>query len=180
MPGRAGIVRRIVIGFLLRLAAATALSLFVWWLAVTPFDRLPFPRSVVTIAVIKVLNFPVALAGELLYPIRGMQLLFDRYDTWCDFCPPDEMFRLQMRIAIPTYVLLLYVPALIQWIARRDPRRFVIGLCVYALFTTAFFLITGISRSNLRIAAALLVVTSIFYFAMPFVASFRDRTRHNQ
>ncbi len=94
--------RRISLGLVLRLIIATALSFIVWWLAVTPFDRLFRPR-VITIGIVRILNFPVALAGELLYPIRGMQVVFREDDTWCDFCSLSEMFRQQVRLAIPVY-----------------------------------------------------------------------------
>jgi len=158
---------RRTLGFALRLAGATALSLLVWWLAVTPFDRLPPPlsRSSFLFIAIRILNFPVAVAGELFYPIRGVQVLFDGYSTWCDFCPPDELFRHQMRIAIPTYLVLFYLPSLTRSIARRDARlfrRIVIGLLVYALFTTAFFLIIAdsIGRSAFRAAALCLLILS--------------------
>jgi hypothetical protein len=157
-------MRRILIGFILRFLIATVISLLVWWLSTTPFDRLPLPRSVVLVAV-RLLNFPVALAGELFYPIRGMELLFEDHDTWCDFCPIGEMFRQQIRIAIPTYLALLYIPTVMRSIVRRDARlfkRIVIGLLIYAAFTTAYFLVTGDGdrRGDVRIAAMWFLILS--------------------
>ena len=154
-------MRKLAIGFAVRLIASIVISLTVWWLFTTPFDRIPLPRSVVTVLV-RVLDFPVALAGEVL-PIRGMELVFDDHDTWCDFCQPVEMVRLQLRLAIPVYLVLLYVPALLRPPARRRPRlfkRIVIGLSIYAILTTAYFLITPDSdrRGDLRIAAMWLVI----------------------
>src|SRR5437868_8191000 len=136
-------MRRLIVGFIIRLIASTVISLSVWWLFVTPFDRLPLPPSAVSV-IVRILDFPVALAGEVL-PIRGMELIFNDHDTWCDFCPIGEMFRQQMRIAIPTYLFLLYLPTLFRWVARRDVRlfkRIIIGLFIYAVFTAAFFLVT--------------------------------------
>ena len=87
-----------------------------------------------------------------------MELVFDDHDTWCDFCPIGEMFRQQMRLAIPVYLVLLYIPTLIRSIRRRNAplfNRIVIGLVVYAVFTTAFFLVIGDrrGRGDLRTAA---------------------------
>ncbi|HET8774710.1 MAG TPA: hypothetical protein VFP80_12990 [Thermoanaerobaculia bacterium] len=158
-------MRRTFFGFILRVLIATFISLLVWWLATTPFDRLPLPRSGV-VTTVQILNFPVALAGEILYPIRGIQLLFDDYSTWCDFCSSGEMFRQQMRIAIPAYLALLYIPTVVRSIARRDSRlfkRIVIGLLVYAVFSTAYFLVTGhgARRADVRIAAMWFLIFSL-------------------
>jgi len=78
-------MRRFIIGFALRLIVATLISLSIWWLFTTPFDRIPLPRAAVAM-IIRVIDFPGALAGEVL-PIRGIELVFDDHDTWCDFCP---------------------------------------------------------------------------------------------
>jgi len=157
-------LRRVSIGLILRLVIATLISLLVWWLSTTPFDRLPL-RSPAILAIVRILDFPVALAGELLYPIRGMELVFRDYDTWCDFCPIGEMFRQQMRIAIPTYLFLLYIPTLLRAVARRDARlfkRIIISLLIYTLFMAAFFLVTGNGdrRGDVRIAALCLLILS--------------------
>jgi hypothetical protein len=154
-------LRRAFIGLTFRLIIATGISLIVWWLFTTPFDRLPLPRLAVSFLV-RILDFPVALAGELLYPIRGMEVVFEHHDTWCDFCPIGEMFRQQMRIAIPVYLLLLYIPTLLRSVARRDARlfkRIVIGLLIYTVFTGAFFLtVDGDHRGDDQIAAMWFVI----------------------
>lgn len=154
-------MRRVIHGLSVRLILSVLISLMVWWLFTTPFDRLPLPRSVVPV-IVRVLDFPVALAGEVL-PIRGMELVFDNHDTWCDFCQPGEMFRQQMRLAIPVYLLLLYVPNLILSVAHRKPRlfkRIVIGLSIYSAFTFAYFLITSDAdrRGDVRIAVVWLLI----------------------
>jgi hypothetical protein len=158
-------MRRFAIGFTLRLITSTVISLTVWLLFTTPFDRIPLPRPAVFV-IARVLDFPVALAGEVL-PIRGMELVFHDYDTRCAFCPIEEMFRQQMRIAIPAYLFLLYVPTLLRSVARRDARlfrRIIIGLLIYTVFTAAFFIVTGAGggdrRGDFRIAAMLLVILS--------------------
>jgi hypothetical protein len=161
---------RVSIGLTLRVITATAISLLIWWLSMTPFDRLPLPRSAI-FAIVRILDFPVALAGELLYPIRGMELVFSDYDTWCDFCPVGEMFRQQMRLAIPVYLFLLYIPTAGRSIARRDRRlftRIMIGLLIYTTVTTAYFLMTadGNRRADVRIAAvSFLILAAAAAFA---------------
>jgi len=153
-------MRRFIIGFALRLIIATLISLSVWWLFTTPFDRIPLPRAVV-VMIIRVIDFPVALAGEVL-PIRGIELVFDDHDTWCDFCPLGEVFRQQMRLAIPVYVLLLYVPSVIGSIARRNPRLLkpmVIVTSIYVIAVVTYFVSTSTwdRRSEVRVAAICLV-----------------------
>jgi hypothetical protein len=156
-------LRRISIGLVLRLIIATLISLLVWWLSTTPFDRLPLPRPAILV-IVRILDFPVALAGELLYPIRGMELVFRDYDTWCDFCSIGEMFWQQMRIAIPTYLILLDIPILLRAVARRDTRlfkRIVIGLLIYTMFTAAFLVMgNGDRRGDVRIAVLCLLILS--------------------
>jgi hypothetical protein len=156
-------MRKFVIGFTIRLIISTVISVTVWWLSTTPFDRFALSPSAVT-TIVRVLDFPVALAGEVL-PIRGMELVFDDHGTWCDFCSIGEVFRQQMRIAIPTYLVLLYLPAVMRWIARRNARlfrRILIGLLVYAVFTAAYFLVTSDSNRNgdIRIAAMWFLILS--------------------
>jgi hypothetical protein len=87
-----------------------------------------------------------------------MELVFNNYDSWCDFCQPEQMFWMQMRIAIPVYLFLPYVPAILRSIARRDARQFhriVIALMIYALFITAYIFAIGGSdaRDDLQLAA---------------------------
>jgi hypothetical protein len=75
------------------------------------------------------------------------------------------MFRQQMRLAIPVYLLLLYLPNLILLAVHRKPRLFqrtIIGLSIYAVVTTVYFLITSDSdrRGDVRIAAMWLLILS--------------------
>jgi hypothetical protein len=95
-----------------------------------------------------------------------MELVFDDHEPWCDFCPVSEMFWQQIRLAIPVYLVLLYLPTLFRSIRRGEPRvfhRVLIGLMVYAVFTSAFFLLSGShhGRADLRIAAMWLLILSV-------------------
>lgn len=65
-------MKRVVIGFGLRLVGATIISVIIVWLSITPFDRVPIPRGL-HIATARVLNFPVAVAGRLTR-YRGLEV----------------------------------------------------------------------------------------------------------
>ena len=104
-------MRRFIIGFTVRLVLSVVISLAVVWLFFTPFDRIPLPQSVV-VTIIRIVDFPVAFAGNVL-PIRGMEVLSDNHSSWCDFCTLHELYWQQLRLAVPIYLLLLYVPKLI-------------------------------------------------------------------
>jgi hypothetical protein len=56
-------MKRVVIGFVLRLVAATIISALVVWLYIVAFDRVPIPRDL-HVAVVRVLNFPVPLQED--------------------------------------------------------------------------------------------------------------------
>jgi len=139
--------------FILRLVLATGISLEVWFLYVTPLDRVALARDAIA-AVVQLLNFPVAVAGEFFYPLRGILLVFDDGGTWCEFCGYGEMMRRQLQLAIPVYLFLMYLPALIRRIARdrRLVRRIVIGLAIYACYAAIFFAINS-GGSDFRVAA---------------------------
>jgi hypothetical protein len=155
-------MKRILIGFAVRLGLATLISTAVWWLVVTPFDRVPLPQAAVFM-IVRVLNFPAAVAGELL-PIRGFALVFRDYSTWCDFCTLAEATRQQLRVSIPAWVLLLYIPLFLRPVVRRARlwRRIVIGLCLYALFVAVVVRVAGgiDARSDARIAAIWFLILS--------------------
>jgi hypothetical protein len=72
-------MRRTAIGFIPRPVTATIISLAVWWLFTTPFSRLPLPRAAASVLV-RVINLPVALAGEVLDPFWGVQIVFGGRD----------------------------------------------------------------------------------------------------
>jgi hypothetical protein len=110
-------MKRIAIGFAVRLVVATLISALIVWLYITAFDRVPIPRDL-HIAVVRVLNFPVAVAGGLTR-YRGFEVWPESGSSWCCFCSPEYAIRSQMSVSIPTYLLLLYVPAAIRSSVRR-------------------------------------------------------------
>jgi len=52
----------VVTGLIVRLILSTVISLTGWWLLSTPFDRTPLSRPAI-LAIVRVVDFPVALAG---------------------------------------------------------------------------------------------------------------------
>lgn len=148
-------MRRAALGFVVRLAIATAISLGTWFLAVIHFNPLHLRLEVVT-ALIRVVDFPVAVAGELLYPIRGFEVAFNDGGQWCDFCSPWRFLWLQMRIAIPTYLFLLYLPSLPRP-SRRTWTRLAIALAIFATLLLMELVLTGDEYSPLLIGKWLLV-----------------------
>lgn len=150
-------MRRAATGFVVRLAIATAISVGAWLLMVMPFDRPLLPLGMVT-AIFRVIDFPVAVAGLLLYPIRGIEVLFGAGD-WCDFCSPAYFGWLQMRIAIPTYLFLLYLPSLPQP-ERRTWKRLAIALPTFAMLLWMELVLGGRADEPRLIAKWLLVFTA--------------------
>jgi hypothetical protein len=110
-------MKRFVIGFAARLVVATLISAFIVSLYIAAFDRVPIPRDL-HIAAVRVLNFPVAVAGGLT-PYRGFEVWPNARQTLCCFCSPEQMILAQMRVSILTYLLLLYVPAAMRLGVRR-------------------------------------------------------------
>lgn len=101
-------------GFIVRLLLPTIISAFIVWLWVTPFDRVPVavPRGLY-VATAKVLNFPVAVAGGI-GAYRGFDVWPDDHSTGCCFCSRRYVSISQMRVSVPAYLLLLYVPTLVR------------------------------------------------------------------
>jgi hypothetical protein len=107
-------MKRIAIGFTVRLVVATLISALIVWLFTTPFDRVPIPRDL-HIAAGRVLNFPVAVAGRLT-SYRGFDVWPESGSSWCCFCSWEYYVWSQMRVSIPTYLLLLYLPAAMRYV----------------------------------------------------------------
>jgi hypothetical protein len=137
-------VKRAAIGFVVRLLGAAAFSAIIAWGFFLRFDEIPLPRNIYS-RLIQVLNFPVALAGQLVPSIRGFDLLY--YDgQWCDFCSLQYMVCRQLLLAIPVYTALLYLPKVLTPIRRsRDPLfvKTVILTLTCASEIAAYFAIRG-------------------------------------
>lgn len=103
--------KRTLIGLAHRVAYAAALAFFV-------FDFSVLPTGVtgsVLGGFLAALNFPVALVG-LLLPCgeRGLDFPIGH----CDF-PSTALFLNHLRLAIPVYVVLLYLPGSLRALRRR-------------------------------------------------------------
>lgn len=112
--------KRHFVGFCNRVAYATVLGLAAWGLMMWP-PFTPLAGRIYGYAAI-LLDLPIALAN-LLLPLdwRGLDLVFDRGLT-IGTSTPGFLFR-HLRVAIPVYVLLFYLPSLLLGSWRRWRRR---------------------------------------------------------
>ncbi len=108
--------QQIILGFVVRCAAAAFIALIGWWSCVTA-------RVAETVrpVVCRLLDWPIATVG-LLFPKwwAGIDAFYGR--NLCDFCTPGERLTRHLELAIPVYVLLLYVPTFIRWIVEKRRR----------------------------------------------------------
>ena len=100
-------MRKLVVGFFNRLAYATAIALGGLLLAVMPAGLRIDPTGVLT----KLLNLPVAAVG-LILPDGWKSI-----DLWfgtnaLHYSHFSEVLVRHLRLAIPVYVLLFYIPTL--------------------------------------------------------------------
>jgi len=57
--------------------------------------------------------------GRITAPYRGLDVFFDHGGEWCDFCSAQQTLWYHLRFAVPIYVVLFYVPALVAWSIRK-------------------------------------------------------------
>ena len=106
-----------VVGFIHRVTYAVLLSVFVWYLTLVPFTMTPLRRSS-HLALVKVLDFPVAMVSSVLpWQAKGIDLFSEerqpeRANMW-------ELLHAHVRVAVPVYVILFYVPNAITFLRRR-------------------------------------------------------------
>jgi hypothetical protein len=105
--------KRLILGAFHRLAYATAISVIVFLVAVQPLE---LSLHGATFWTIRILDLPIATAGQLL-PCneRGVDLWFRAEPGYsgCPHNPGPEFFGNHMRIGIPAYLLLFYLPSLL-------------------------------------------------------------------
>lgn len=133
-----------LLGFFHRLTYATALSLSVFCLAVLPLGlnlRLWSP-------VLSLLNAPVGVVSLLVpCPMRGLDMPFNQ----CHHeggQSPGEFFFSHLRTAIPTYVLLFYLPNLGRAVLGRWRRRRARSLPVAILAALLLFPSVGLHAAR--------------------------------
>lgn len=107
-------------GFSNRLAYALALSLLVFNLYVLPVGVVDCKAATLSL---EAMNLPVSAVGLLLdCSERGL-------DSPLGECNhqggqgPAELFVNQLRLAVPVYLFLAYLPALFTWVRRRRSAR---------------------------------------------------------
>lgn len=117
MRGTKAPTRTLVFGFFHRVAYAVALSLLVW-----DFYVLPLGLNLgIWSSVLSVLNAPVAAVGLLIpCPERGLDAPFLQCHHEGGQSGPQFFFS-HLRLAVPVYVLLFYLPNLIRagWARKR-------------------------------------------------------------
>ena len=113
---------RHAIGFLHRLAYATLCGLATWTILATEASRVingrPAPGAPqILIPIAMVLDYPIALVSRLRIPyFAGIDLFFG--DGVGEFMPSGEVLSWHLRVAIPTYILLFYVPNVCEALGR--------------------------------------------------------------
>lgn len=110
MSGR-GKLLRAVIGFVHRVVYAALIGIVTWLMAIFPIGVV---NSLLLMLILKVFDFPVAVAGLLLpWEYTGIDLFFG-HGFGVGAPAPEEILLRHLRVAIPVYVLLFYVPNLIK------------------------------------------------------------------
>lgn len=113
---------RWLIGFVHRVAYATLISFVTWFLWTARFDTLPLGRDL-QLGIVNVLAYPVAMVSERT-PIDGWHAIDPFVDQPVGHNEPNERVLLwHLRLAVPVYVALFYVPNLVAWIIRVRRRR---------------------------------------------------------
>jgi hypothetical protein len=107
---------RALIGFVHRVVYATLFALLAWHACTWPFGNSLVQRRVAT-AVCYTLDLPTAIVGHVTTPYRGIDVFFE-HGEWCETCPWQQELLVQMRSAVPVYVVLFYLPNLVVWFVR--------------------------------------------------------------
>jgi amino acid transporter len=113
---------RWLLGFIHRIAYAVLVSFVVWFLWTARFDTLSLGRDF-QLGIVKVLDFPVAMVSERM-PLTGWRSIdpFTR-DQMGHNEPNEKVLLWHLRLAVPVYVVLFYLPNLFIWIVRRFRNR---------------------------------------------------------
>jgi hypothetical protein len=112
-------MKRAVLGFVHRFAYATVCAFLGFVPCILPYRDRPSP---VFAAICYTFNLPVAVVTWLGIPyLAGL-------DAWRgrgvgESMSAGEMLVWHVRVAVPTYVVLFYVPTLALWVARRQHNR---------------------------------------------------------
>ena len=113
--------RSFAIGLVHRVMYAKLLAAFVWYLAVVPYAVTPIPRAI---------HHPLLLILDLpLAPVSThLPSQLKTIDAFSSARQPEydsvwQYLHVHLRTAVPIYVVVFYVPALVQWVRRRVRRR---------------------------------------------------------
>lgn len=111
---------RVLPGLAHRIAYATVVSVAIWYLLLVPFSETSLPRPLHD-GLLKLLDLPIAAVNTILpWQWKGI-------DAWSSERQPEygsiwKLLYVHLRIAVPVYVALFYLPNAIAWIVRRARR----------------------------------------------------------
>src|SRR2546430_214754 len=103
---------RKLLGLLHRIACSALISLLTWFTCAAPLGAHPLAQTILC----KIFGWPVATAGELFPRWYGVDLFYGGRS--CDFCHPSDFVWSHMRLAVPVYLGLFYLPNLALMIVR--------------------------------------------------------------
>ena len=110
----------VVAGLAHRVAYAIVIGVAIWYFALVPFSETSIPRPLHE-WLLKLLDLPIAAVNAILpWQWKGI-------DVWSSERQPEysnvlKMLRVHLRVAVPVYVLLFYVPNAVRWVMRRGRR----------------------------------------------------------
>ena len=113
--------RDAAVGAIHRFAYAVLLGMVTWFLYTARFDTLPFGADV-QIMLTKIVGLPVAIVSQLL-----PQGAWHAIDPFAEYPfahnePHERLLLLHLRLAVPVYVALFYVPNVVGALYRRFSR----------------------------------------------------------
>jgi hypothetical protein len=112
---------RHAIGFIHRVVYATLIGFITWFLWTARYDTLPLGRDAQN-AIVKVLAAPVAFVSRLTPPAGWKALDPFTSDVVGHNEPNEKLLLWHLRLAVPTYVVIFYIPSLIRLLVRRARR----------------------------------------------------------
>lgn len=113
---------RLVIGFVHRLAYATLIGFVTWFLWTARFDTLPLGHDL-QLAVVRILAAPVVPASRLTSDTGWKAIDPFTSDVVGHNEPSEKLLLWHLRLAIPVYVSLFYLPSLVRWLIHRARHR---------------------------------------------------------
>lgn len=129
-------------------------SLMGWYACIAPWNS-EWQASVQT-TLCYVLTFLPAVVSQFTQPLSSMDLFFARV-TWCHNCSTQEAVWRHLRVAVPVYVALFYMPAVLKSVVAHSRvlrRRILIFSVLFPVTTSILFLSTASGDRGDEVRAA--------------------------